>query len=78
MATRGAPKNNAVVTTRVDEERTGPGVAPSQVLYFAGLGLLALFELVEWPVALAIGAGTLVAGRAARRGAVRRDEPVPE
>jgi hypothetical protein len=31
---------------------------PRQALYFGGLAALAAFEIIEWPVALAIGAGT--------------------
>jgi hypothetical protein len=35
--------------------------APSKSLYYAGLGALAVAEVVEWPIAVAIGAGTYVA-----------------
>jgi short subunit dehydrogenase-like uncharacterized protein len=31
---------------------------PRQAVYFGGLAVLAAFEVIEWPVALAIGAGT--------------------
>jgi hypothetical protein len=37
--------------------------APEEALYFAGLGLLGLLELIEWPVALAIATGTVIAQR---------------
>jgi hypothetical protein len=41
---------------------------PRQALYFGGLAALAAFEIIEWPVALAIGAGTAL---------MRRSEPRP-
>ncbi|MGF7122637.1 hypothetical protein AB4Z09_02170 [Rhodococcus sp. TAF43] len=34
---------------------------PEQLAYFAALGLLAAFELIDWPVALAIAAGHALA-----------------
>jgi hypothetical protein len=37
--------------------------SPQQALYYGGLGLMAAFELVEWPVAAAIGVGTALARR---------------
>ncbi|MDR7304121.1 hypothetical protein [Haloactinomyces albus] len=36
-----------------------------QMAYFAGLGMLVGFSVIEWPVAAAIGVGTVVAQRAA-------------
>ncbi|OXM72926.1 MULTISPECIES: hypothetical protein [Amycolatopsis] len=36
---------------------------PRQLAYWGGLGLLAAVELIEWPVAVAIGVGTAIAGR---------------
>ncbi|WP_261569851.1 hypothetical protein [Frankia gtarii] len=38
--------------------------APGRTAYYLGLGTLAVVELIEWPVALAIAAGTYVAGHA--------------
>jgi hypothetical protein len=38
----------------------------TQVLYYGGLGALAVGGMIDWPVALAVGAGTLVAQRARR------------
>jgi hypothetical protein len=38
-----------------------------QMAYYGGLGLLAVFAVIEWPVAAAIGVGTLVAQRATER-----------
>lgn len=35
-----------------------------KLLYYAGLGALAAFEVVSWPVAAAIGTGVWVASRA--------------
>jgi hypothetical protein len=37
--------------------------SPKQAAYFGGLAALAAFEILEWPVALAIGAGTALMGR---------------
>ncbi|WP_242418269.1 MULTISPECIES: hypothetical protein [Frankia] len=37
---------------------------PGRTAYYLGLGTLAVVELIEWPVALAIAAGTYVAGHA--------------
>lgn len=46
---------------------------PERMLYYGALGALAVFGLVEWPVAAAIGAGTMIAQRA-RRGGMERQE----
>jgi hypothetical protein len=40
---------------------------PERLVYYAGLGALAAFEVVEWPVAVAIAAGTAIAGRSRGR-----------
>lgn len=37
---------------------------PERIAYYGGLGLLAALGLMEWPVAAAIGAGTMLAARA--------------
>lgn len=45
--------------------------SPGQAAYYAGLGALGALQLIEWPVALAIGVGTVVAqhyGAAGRTG----------
>jgi hypothetical protein len=34
---------------------------PGQMAYFAGLGVLAAVEIIEWPLALVIGTGHLLA-----------------
>lgn len=41
--------------------------APKEMAYYAGLGALAALELIEWPVAVAIGAGTVVARQSAKK-----------
>ena len=71
MPTAVRPKE----TTQAEDEREQvvthalPSLLPSpeHLAYFAGLGVLAVFGLLEWPVALAIGTGTLVAERMARK-----------
>ncbi|MFC4000576.1 hypothetical protein ACFS2C_10930 [Prauserella oleivorans] len=37
--------------------------SPRKAAYFGGLAVLAALEVIEWPVALAIGVGTAVAAR---------------
>ncbi|MBP2703802.1 hypothetical protein JOL79_08290 [Microbispora sp. RL4-1S] len=37
---------------------------PERIMYYGGLGALAALGLIEWPVAAAIGAGTMIAQRA--------------
>ncbi|WP_433501363.1 hypothetical protein ACQP1K_14190 [Sphaerimonospora sp. CA-214678] len=36
---------------------------PERLAYYGGLGALAVFGLIDWPVAAAIGAGTMIAQR---------------
>jgi hypothetical protein len=40
---------------------------PERLVYYAGLGLLAVFEIVEWPVALMVGTGHMLADQQHRR-----------
>lgn len=40
---------------------------PDTLIYFSGIGVLAVLELVEWPIALILGAGSVLADRQARR-----------
>ncbi len=47
---------------------------PERVAYYGGLGALAVFGAISWPVAAAIGVGTVIASRA--RAAGRPQEPV--
>ncbi|MFC4062204.1 hypothetical protein ACFOWE_28200 [Planomonospora corallina] len=44
-----------------------------RLAYYGGLGALAAFGLLEWPVAAAIGVGTVIAQRS--RGEGREDSP---
>ncbi|MFD2420741.1 hypothetical protein [Amycolatopsis pigmentata] len=37
--------------------------SPREAAYYGGLALLAAFEVIEWPVAVAIGVGAAVMGR---------------
>jgi hypothetical protein len=46
---------------------------PRRALYFGALGAAAAAELIEWPVAAAIGIGTLIAGSG--NGGARRRRP---
>lgn len=34
---------------------------PDRLIFYAGLGLLAVFEVIEWPVALIVGVGHMLA-----------------
>jgi len=59
---------------------------PTQLAYYTGLGLLAVFEVVEWPIVAVAAVGTIVAQRAIRQheehgkeeqpGAQASDKPV--
>jgi hypothetical protein len=40
---------------------------PATLVFFSGIGVLAALELVEWPIALILGAGSLLADRHTRR-----------
>jgi len=40
---------------------------PTQLAYYTGLGLLAVFEVVEWPVVVVAAAGTILVQRAIRQ-----------
>lgn len=45
--------------------------SPQMGLWLGGLGALAALSVIEWPVAAAIGAGTVVAAQTASSGAAR-------
>ncbi|MEU8118059.1 hypothetical protein AB0C21_05045 [Spirillospora sp. NPDC049024] len=47
---------------------------PGRLVYYAGLGALAAFGVVEWPVAAAIGVGVAVAKRARRSDEQRHEQ----
>jgi hypothetical protein len=40
---------------------------PERIVYYGGLGALAAVGLIEWPVAAAIGAGTMIVQRSRAR-----------
>lgn len=40
---------------------------PERIMYYGGLGALAALGILDWPVAAAIGAGTMIAQRAKAR-----------
>jgi hypothetical protein len=42
-------------------------VSPEQLAYFGALGVMAVLELVEWPVVAVIVTGHVIATRAHRR-----------
>ncbi|MBC6460939.1 hypothetical protein [Actinomadura sp. HBU206391] len=60
---------------RVHPRAVGHAVSSAQsslpsaerMAYYAGLGALAAFGVIEWPVAAAIGAGTILAKRALKK-----------
>jgi hypothetical protein len=37
--------------------------SPAEAAYFTGLGVMGLLEILEWPVVLAVGTGTVIAER---------------
>lgn len=41
---------------------------PGRLAFYGGLGAAATFGVIDWPVAVAIGAGLAIAGRARTRG----------
>lgn len=49
--------------------------SPRKTAYVGGLAVLAAFEIIEWPVALAIGVGTAVIGRDSGEHPTERREP---
>jgi hypothetical protein len=52
-----------------------PGIGdvdPMRLLWLGGLAAMATIEIIEWPVALAVGVGSMVAERLARED-VRKD-----
>jgi hypothetical protein len=42
------------------------GITPERVVWYGGLGALAAFGVIDWPVAAVVGAGTYMAKRMAR------------
>ncbi len=39
---------------------------PDRLIFYSGLGAAAVFGVIDWPVAAAIGLGTMIARKAAR------------
>jgi hypothetical protein len=72
-------------TAKVDDDGQGKNVSalagfrlpwpqdvnlnPTRLLWWGGLAALAAIEIIEWPVALVVGAGSFVAERMAREDA---------
>lgn len=50
-----------------------PSGIPGRVLWWGGLAALAVFDVVEWPVAILVGAGSWVAERYAKAAAAQRE-----
>jgi hypothetical protein len=44
---------------------------PTRMMWWGGLAALAAIEIIEWPVALVVGAGSFVAERLARQDAAQ-------
>ncbi|MDT7613409.1 MAG: hypothetical protein QOF00_856 [Pseudonocardiales bacterium] len=54
-----------------------PDVDAKRLLWWGGLGVAAVVGLLEWPVALAVGVGSVVAERLARERAAQPPAPGP-
>jgi hypothetical protein len=52
-----------------------PASLPGRLLWWGGLAALAAFEIVEWPVALLVGAGSWIAEQNAKAAQRQRAEP---
>ncbi|WP_344592678.1 hypothetical protein [Actinomadura vinacea] len=48
--------------------------SPPQLAFYGGLAATAVFGVIEWPVAAAIGVGTMIARRARRPGGRSKPE----
>jgi hypothetical protein len=57
--TQQAPQEPAPAASGSDS----PLFSRDRLVYYLGLGALAALEVIEWPVAVAIGVGTAIAGR---------------
>jgi hypothetical protein len=53
-------------------EALANGSAGKRLIWLGGLGAMATIGLLEWPVAVAVGAGTFVAERFARANSITR------
>jgi hypothetical protein len=61
------PRVSRQEATQTARAATGLLPSPEQLVYYGGLGLMAALDVIEWPVALAIGAGTAIARRQSPR-----------
>ncbi|MDG4806944.1 hypothetical protein O7634_09290 [Micromonospora sp. WMMD1120] len=59
----GSHENVRMYSRRVDLPMLGEVAVPppDKVAYYAGLGVLAALQVIEWPIALVITAGHLLA-----------------
>jgi hypothetical protein len=48
--------------------------SPAEAAYFAGLGVMGLLDVLEWPVVLAVGTGTVIAERVSQERRARTRE----
>jgi hypothetical protein len=53
-------------------EALANGSAGKRLIWLGGLGAMATIGLLEWPVAVAVGAGSFVAERFARANSINR------
>jgi hypothetical protein len=65
------PRRITDEAARAGQVVTANAPSPDRLAFYAGLGLLAALEVLEWPVAATVAAGTYVASRGQR-------EPTPE
>jgi hypothetical protein len=63
----GQPKNVSALAGFGLPLPQGLDINPTRLLWWGGLAALAAIEIIEWPVALVVGAGSLVAERMARQ-----------
>jgi hypothetical protein len=76
-------RSEASTAERGRDERVGvaglrlpmpAGVDGKRLLWFGGLGALATIGLLDWPVAVVVGAGSIIASRFARDEQRRRGD----
>ena len=48
--------------------------SPAEAAYFTGLGVMGLLDVLEWPVVLAVGTGTVIAERVSQERRARTRE----
>jgi hypothetical protein len=48
---------------------------PDRLAFYGGLGLAAVLGAIDWPVATAIGIGTMIARKTSRRANAARSKP---